>query len=261
MSLLAIVLAFPTVPFTVLLALSLLYWLFVLLGALDHNLLGGGDHAIGGVAKGGLDALAHTGVEGAAEGVGHEVLGAGDEGALSSLASALKLRSAPLTVVITLFAAFGFLGSGLGALMIHGAGWPLRALLFIGASVVSLLITSLAIRPLQGVFETRRGLSHASLVGQIVVVTTAQVTPTFGQARLDDKGTSLSLAISADGTSPIRRGARCVLIDWNEATGRFAVEPLPDDLGEPSVRVATASVVVDEADPSTPQRFDARRGL
>jgi hypothetical protein len=259
MTLLAVLLSFPTVFFTVLLSLALIYWLFVLLGALDHNLLGGGDHAISGVAKGGLDALAHTGVEGAAEGAADGVVGETAEATLPSLVSALKLRSAPVTVVLTLFAAFGFLGSGLTSMMVERVRWPFGVLLFAAVSTLALLLTSLVIRPLGEIFETRRGRSHASLVGQIVIVTTSHVTPTFGQALLEDHGTSLSLPIGADSAASIKRGARCVLIDWDAAAGRFAVEPLPNDQGETATRID--AVLAAEGDLGSSPRFDARRRL
>src|SRR5687768_9584421 len=40
-------LRFPVVVFTIGLGIVLVYWVFVLLGALDIDLLGGGDHDVG----------------------------------------------------------------------------------------------------------------------------------------------------------------------------------------------------------------------
>ena len=55
--------AFPTVVFTALLAISLAYWLLVLVGAVD---LDGGD--VEGAAKGAMEGAAKAAMEGAAKG-------------------------------------------------------------------------------------------------------------------------------------------------------------------------------------------------
>ena len=46
--LLAAILGFPTVVFTVMLALAVIYWLFVVVGALDIDSFGGADDAVEG---------------------------------------------------------------------------------------------------------------------------------------------------------------------------------------------------------------------
>jgi hypothetical protein len=64
---LAASLAFPAVIFTVALALALIYWLFVLLGAVDLDLLGGA-HGHAAPDLGGLEGAAKGALEGAAKG-------------------------------------------------------------------------------------------------------------------------------------------------------------------------------------------------
>ena len=64
-------LRFPTVVFTIGLGIVLIYWLFVLIGALDIDVLGGadvGDAAVGG-AKGGAEALKGAGGDVDADGL------------------------------------------------------------------------------------------------------------------------------------------------------------------------------------------------
>src|SRR5262249_12353417 len=123
---LSIALAFPSVVYTVLLGAAVVYWVFVIVGAAHVNLLG--DGAAGGALDGAGDGAADLGHAdvGHAE-VGHADVGdAGDAGGhadggdadggdggdgdgnsgpgahgLAGALAALKLRSAPLTVVLS----------------------------------------------------------------------------------------------------------------------------------------------------------------
>jgi hypothetical protein len=79
---LGIMLSFPTVVFTVMLSLSLIYWLFVILGALDMDLLGSADGAADGLADGMADGL----VDGAMDGVMHGVGDGCADGVLDGVA-------------------------------------------------------------------------------------------------------------------------------------------------------------------------------
>lgn len=254
MALLNLIISFPTVVFTVLLAVTVLYWLFVLFGALDLDFLGGGDHALEGVAKGALDGAADGALDGAADGAIHGGLhgsdqaldgvakgaadgavdGAADaagEGFLASLVSALKLRSAPITVVLTLFAAFGFLGSSLAVRTITptgNVGWLLGIPIFFGASVASLLLTSVAIRPLRGIFESKTGAKNSDLIGKVVVISTGQVTERFGQATLADGGAGLTLQVRAEEKAGLKKGDHCVIVDYDPESEGFSVELMPE---------------------------------
>jgi hypothetical protein len=260
---LAVATAFPTVVFTVLLSLAVLYWLFVVVGAVD---LDGFD----GAAKGALEGAAKGALEGAAKGalggghgaeVGHGDLGdvdapvadgvegdgaADGRGFLAGIVESLRLRSVPATVTVSFFAAFGWLSSGLVALSFGPLGvLPGVGVLF-GSTIVSLLLTSLAIRPLAPAFRVKRAQTQQGLEGKIAIVSTGEVTPKFGQATLDDGGAGLILQIRTDGQTKLVRGDRVVLLSCDARDGSFLVEKLPshDDmmLGlEERARVASSA--------------------
>lgn len=259
---LEVMLSFPTVVFTVMLALSVIYWLFVILGALDMDLLGSADGAADGVADGvvdgavdgALDAGVH-GAEGALHGVEHAVDGAahavhgGGHGAADGLAgadgsaeaaggflSALKLRRVPVTVSFSLFSAFSWLFS---CLTMQTAGpaladlsiptWVLGIPAMLIVSFVALMVTSLAVRPLGKLFHTHvAGKSQTDLVGKVCVVSTGRVDDKFGQANLEDGGAGLILQVRARPGNGIKRGDRVLIIGWDEKLGGFNVEPMKD---------------------------------
>lgn len=243
---LAAAVAFPTVVFTALLAISLGYWLFVLVGAID----GGGGEAEGaakgameGAVKGALEGAANGAVEGAAkgavEGAADAAHGHGEGGVLATLLLAIGFQRAPATLLLSLFSLFGWIASTLLSLWVGpAAGWAPRALVLAAASVVGLIGTAVASRPVAPLFAVRGARRHAELVGQIAVVSTGRVDATFGQAKLETGGAELILDVRCDG-GRLERGDRVLVVGWSATAQAFDVEPLdpasvrPLRVGEP----------------------------
>ncbi|WP_437893449.1 glycine zipper family protein [Sorangium sp. So ce124] len=256
---LAASLAFPAVIFTVLLALALIYWLFVLLGALDLDLLGGahGDAApdlgglegaakgaLEGAAKGALEGAAKGALEGAAKGAA-EGLADGADGAdgahgVGSLLAALELHRVPATVTLSLIATFGWFTSALSTVLLGPLwlgwglpGWTLGLAVLAGSLVAAVLLTSLAVRPLGPLFVTRHAQSKKDLVGRVCVISTGRVDERFGQATIDEGGASHILDVRCDTPGALRRGDRALLVSWDPDREVFGVEPLDALLGPP----------------------------
>ncbi len=251
---LAIAASFPTVIFTVLLGLSLIYWVFVLVGAVDLD--SAADGAIDGAAKGVLEGAAKGALEGAAKGVlegsvkgaleaksgvadgfdGHDVdADLPDSGVLATLASALRLRDAPVTVVVSFFSLFGWMLSSLAVMTFAGAlglpAWLLSIPILLGSAILSLILTSFAVRPIAPLFQTRHAKRHVHLVGRVAVVSTGRVDQGFGQATLEDGGAGLIVQVRADPALDLRRGDRCLIVD--EEGGLFRIEKMTDILADP----------------------------
>src|SRR5512139_3429048 len=110
MELLNLIGTFPTVIFTTLLALSVLYWLFVIIGAIDIDALG----AASGAKEGALEGLAGAGkgafegVAGAGKGAFEGVAGAG-KGAFEGVAAAKGAAAGDVALEGTEEAAAGIL--------------------------------------------------------------------------------------------------------------------------------------------------------
>lgn len=236
---------FPAVIYTGVLGLALVYWLFVVLGALDLDILDGGDGGevvgdVGGAAKGALEGAVKGSVEGAVKGAA-EGLGdvdGGEEG-LASIMSALDLSRAPATVVLTLLAAFGWFTSVLS--LMHAAplwgswglpGWLFKAVVMVVSLLVALPLTSLTVRPLGPLFDTHAAKSHKDLVGREVVISTGRVDERFGQATLADGGAGLILHVRCETPGVLRQGDRALLVNWDADKEVFIVEPLEDVMVE-----------------------------
>lgn len=235
LQLLAEMFAFPTAIFSVLLALSLLYWLFVIVGALDIDMLDFGEAAEGmmeGAAEGAAEAAAEGALEGIAEGAAEAgAEGAAEAGAEASagLISALRLRSAPATVVLSLIFLFGWMISFAGARAL--ADWGLTgalvgAGLMVVAFFVALPITSIVIRPLAPVFEPAHARTRDDLVGQSCFISTQKVTERFGQANCHLGGDDLLIQVRCDRYNDLKKGAEALIIDYDREREAYLVEPL-----------------------------------
>lgn len=231
MQLLTELFAFPTAIFSVLLALALVYWLFVIIGALDVDMLDFGE-----AAEGMFEGAAEGAAEGAFEGMAEGAAEAGAEGAAEAgaeasagLISALKLRSAPATVVLSLIFLFGWIVSFVGMRTL--AEWGLTGAL-VGAGlavlavVVALPLTSIVIRPLAPVFEPAHARTRNELIGQFCVISTQKVTDRFGQANCHLGGDDLLIQVRGPQFNALKKGDQALIIDYDREREAYLVEPL-----------------------------------
>lgn len=256
---LSAILSFPTVVFTVPMALAAVYWLLVIVGAADLDLFDGADGAMDGALDGAADGAAEAvdgaldgavdgaadavdgAVDGAADAAGHsaaEALDGADhaahaahaaEGGAMGLLHALKLRNAPITVVASLFAAYGWLLTGVGGELLFGQDKvPLLPAIGLLAAVMplSLLLTSVTVRPLGVIFRNEGGVSRKHLIGGSATVTTGRVDARFGQALCIHTGAELVLQVRCDRPNTLRKGDEVLLVSFDGQREAFVVEPL-----------------------------------
>jgi len=254
---LALALSFPAVVYTVLLGVALVYWLFVMVGAAHVNLLGDGaaDAALDGVAKGAIEGVAKGVLEGAAKGVlegaAKGVLdGAADHvdgahsgeavsGANTGIIAALKLRSAPATVVMSGLLLFSWIFTMLGMKAVQ-ALLPAEGLvlglakvgLLVAAPVLALFPTSLVVRPLARVFTPMKATTHGALVGKMCTIRTGTVTDRFGEATLEDGGAGVVVRVRVESGEKLARGDQAVIVGYDAERQEFTVAPLGDLLDE-----------------------------
>lgn len=209
-------LQFPTVVFTIALGIAMVYWVFVLIGALDLDLLGGG-HVDLDVA-GGHD----VGVGGHDVGAdGHDVDGGG-------VWHGLGLGAVPITISMSLILLLCWSGSLLAMhYVVSNATW-LRWLVVPLLFVLALPITALLIRPLAPVFAVKEGKFNADYIGHSCTINTGTVDENFGQATLEDGGTVLVISVRCDRPGKLARGDTALIIEFDPARQAYVVEPSSD---------------------------------
>ncbi|WP_303291551.1 hypothetical protein [Marinobacter sp. SS5-14b] len=176
--------SFPTVVFSVLLCVAIIYWLISLLGMGDVE------------TDGDIDA----------------------GGDFSGLMVTLGLQGVPLPLVLTLLFLTGWLASYFmdlvfGALIPAGLlRWLFGAAVIFAALVAGVLITSIVVRPLRPLFR-RAYLPplQKRIIGTPCVVISSTVTETSGRGEAHLDGAHLVLQIRSH--SPLSHRERAVIIE------------------------------------------------
>ena len=204
-------LQFPTVVFTISLGLILVYWAFVLLGALDIDLLGGD-------ADVHVHADVHTDVH----------VHADADVDVDAHDHSLGLSDVPLTISVSVIVVVAWCASLLAAYYVIGPVTWQRIAVLIGALVVALPIAAVLVRPLAPIFRIKEGKSNADYIGHTCVITTGRVDDSFGQASLEDGGTVHVITVRCDRTGKLARGDRALIIDFDRNRQAYLVEPAGD---------------------------------
>ena len=230
MNLIEASLRFPTVVFSIGLGIALLYWICVLLGALDIDLFGGNaDIDIAGAGKGLGDAIASG--KGGAEALKGAKLDA--DGGDGGLWAGLGLARVPITISVSVIFLVCWAISLLAMYYLPGlvgtGSWVAPAILP-ATLIVGLPVSGLLVRPLGGVFELREGKSNRDYVGHTCTITTGNVDDGFGQATIEDGGTVLVIPVRCDRAGALARNDKALIIDFDTERQAYVVEPAADVL-------------------------------
>ncbi|MGR2738709.1 hypothetical protein ACUY1T_09690 [Billgrantia sp. Q4P2] len=196
---LSIVTSFPTVFFTALLCVAVIYWLVSLTGLVDGDALDGDIGGDGAVDFGGLLAT-------------------------------LGLQGVPLPLMMTLLSLTGWLLSYFADLWlgISAAGgwlsWLLGTILFIASLVGAFVATAILVRPLRPLFtRAYHKPQEAQLIGTLCTIRSGSVGPSSGRADVHVDGSHLILQVRSD--TALARGDRAVLIEYMAEEQAYWVVP------------------------------------
>ena len=201
-------------------------------GALDA--LAGKGEAAGGA----FDAMAAKGaaIDGVAEGAADALDFDGDIDAPgTNLLHAFSLRRAPLTVTFSFIVFIGWVISYC-AMKYLAPSSPLSpaltsTLVLLGATFLSLPLTSAATVPLEPIFRQRPAPSRIDYVGTVCRIRTGKVNDEFGQARVDQDGTELIIQVRGE-VGALGRGDRALIIDYDAEREAYLVEAYDEILKE-----------------------------
>lgn len=197
------VLSFPTVLFTFLLCVAIIYWLIVAAGLVEVDL---------------LDVEVDSLLE-----------GSGQTEGLAGLLIKLKLGGVPVTLALTLLFFMSWFVSYFVELWLlrHLPLGLLRYPLGLGVAIAALILTvpvcAAICRPLRPLFQKLEMTTSTSVLGQVALVRSGKVSLTQGEATLEDGGAGLILKVRADEARGFKRGDRVVLLEYLEAEHAYRV--------------------------------------
>lgn len=221
---------YPVAIFSVLVIVSIFYWLIACLGFIDMD--SGADLDVD-IPDGGFDADMDLDIpDGGAEvGDGYDVDSSGMHGSLAGLLLKLKLNGIPLPLVISLICIFGWLISYFAVLFsfsFFGVGllrWVFGTVILAASFFLGIYFTSLVIRPARKMILKNRAaaVTSRSLVGHAVTIRST-VGTTAGQAVCFEGGADHILLVRPhhEGQS-FQRGDKAVLLEYFPETNSYSV--------------------------------------
>lgn len=199
-------LSFPTLLFSILLCLAVLFWFTAALGLFDID---------------SLDLDLDMDIDMDAEGFQPE--------GLAGLLTKFGLDGVPLSILLSLLFLFSWLISYFVQMIIIDSlplGWlryPLGVAVGIGALFLSMPLSGVLCRPLRPLFRKLEAPSVRSILGQTAIVRSERVTLSHGEAVMSDGGAGLILKVRADEEDGFKRGDRVVLLEFLENEHAYRV--------------------------------------
>ena len=201
--------SFPTVIFTFILAICVLYWLVAVLGFIDIEILD-------------FDLPEADGMELEADGLSNPDV-------LAGLMLRFGLHGVPVTVIVSFIALFGWLicyylvhflfGYVPSGILRYLAGIPV----LLGSFYVAVMVTAVVIKPLRPLFKKAQQQTVKYVLGQTAVVRSSRVDNTFGEAVLEDGGAGLILQVRTTGNESFKRADRVVLLEYMKEMNVYRV--------------------------------------
>ncbi|WP_026928495.1 hypothetical protein [Glycomyces tenuis] len=206
---LEVALSFPAIVFSFGLIAVFLYWIVVILGALDVDVVPFGAD---------VDAEVETG---------------------GSFWSAFGFGEVPFTVVLSLWITLGWIVTVLGTTWVRSADMVVPAAvsgvaMLVAGIGVGMLGAKLLSGPLSKIFADAPATAHRDLIGKVCVVRTGTVTTDTGQAELAEEDGTIHLinvrrsVHEPDGIDDelFSRHSKLVIFDYDESAKVFLVVPV-----------------------------------
>jgi len=199
---------FPTLIYSTLLGIVVIYWIVGLLGLVDLDFSGDVD----------LDIDVDSDVDISV-------------GGLTGLMLTFGLTGVPFTLIISIIILICWLISFY--LQFYILAWlPDGWLYYLMGSVasfivflISLPLTAVVIRPLKGMFKSVETATSHDLVGKNATIATGTVSETFGQARLFNNGAEILLDVRCDKEHNLKTGDNVLLIEYLQEKHTYMVAP------------------------------------
>lgn len=199
---------FPTLIYSVLLGIVVVYWLVGMLGLIDLDFSG--------------DAELDIDVDGDVD---------VSIGGVTGLLLTFGLTGVPFTLVISIIILICWLISfylQFYLLTWLPDGWLYYLFGTLSSFIVfliSLPITAIAIRPLKGMFKSVEAATSNHLVGKEATVATSKVSETFGQARLFNNGAEILVDVRCDPEHTLKMGDNVLVIEYLQENHAYIVAP------------------------------------
>jgi len=213
---------FPVLPLTVLLGISVGYWLFALATGSDGDL--GGDAAAGGLKAAGESVSGA--LKGAAEAAAAAKAGAQGVAESGGLLSVLGLGRVPVTMTVSAAALAAWTSCTFLTLWLSPQAWVFQAAVLGASSVLGLFGAAAFLRPLNRALAQSRPARQRDALGRACVITSGTVDAGFGTATVEDGGAGLNVHVTCSKPNTLKKGDRALVLEFDPQKDSYEVEPV-----------------------------------
>lgn len=199
--------SFPTVIYTLLLIVCVLYWVIAVLGLVDLEVL---DFDMDGDIDLTDSIETQTGIAG--------------------VLFKLGLNGVPLTIVLTIIAIVGWILCYYAIFfssVFVPSFWPIELAyeiaIFLAVTFFSVMLTAQIIKPVRSLFDKLDVDETKHILGQVAIVRSSIVNQDRGEALMSDGGAGLLLQVRARGSDRFVKGDEVVVIEQNGDQNIFHV--------------------------------------
>lgn len=205
---------FPTIIYSTLLGIVVVYWLVGMLGLFDLDLSGDLDLD--------LDMDIDSDIE-----IDTDV----SVGGLTGFMLTFGFVGVPFSLVFSILILMGWLISFY--LQLYFLDWlPEGWLYYLVGTLSSIIvfmlaipITSILIRPLKGIFKSAETTLSNNLVGKEAIISTKTISETFGQARLFNEGAEIILDVRCAPEHILKKGDKVLVLQYHKENHIYLVAP------------------------------------
>jgi hypothetical protein len=196
---------------TALLGVVLLYWLLVILGALDLGFL---DFDVS------LDGDANVEVDVASpDGVG---------GVLQSIMIYFNLGKIPVSILLSVWFILFWMIAMLMFQLLHKPPVFIQLGLLVPYLLGALFATKIVTIPLKGVLDLKGGISNRETVGQICTLLQDLTPGRLGQGSVKTEGAPLSVNVMVKGELQIKKGDTALIVEKDNEKEIYYIEPFTE---------------------------------
>lgn len=200
----------PNLIPTLLLAFVILYWLVVLIGAIDIDSLD-------------VDVNVDTDVD-----VDVDADGELSGGGLDRVLAFFNLGQVPLMVFLTFWILPVWVLSVLGNYYLGNSSFLIGLIILLPSLIAGLFIAKVLTNPLAKVFGKLNQESNETVIGKICTITTQATHQRVGQALVQTSGAPLLLNVKTYEGVSLERGDTAMVIEQQEGRNIYYIEPYID---------------------------------
>lgn len=210
-------------PYTLLLIITILYWLSVIVGLFDLDIFGNGhdsSHLSIDNANGNISDCGNTG----------SVEASTDVVSLDAMSKLLSLGGVPITIFISFFSIISWSMSMIINYYLRNSSILVALAISLPIILSSLLLARILVIPFVYIFKalSKNHDEQNKIIGNICKITTSKANESFGQATIETKGAPIVINVRTINGVCLKEGDTALVVRYDPEKHIYIIKPCSD---------------------------------